>query len=157
MDLGFSKHVCVGLCSNWACVSPDRLRGYQRESSGQTKPGGSVAGRFTSAGATPPFSPGRGHCPRLSPVSSSSSVPVPVHFSPHSPLLLLLLSISTCLYGAARRSTYPSSAKPSTLLSTKTVARLSPRVFTTSLESRTQGASVGTSRSHQFVNKHKNI
>lgn len=82
--------------------------------------------------------------------------PVRVHFSPHS-LLLLLLSISTCLYGAARRSTYPSSAKPSTLLSTKTVARLSPRVFTTSLKSRTRGASVGTSRSHQFVNKHKNI
>lgn len=100
MDLGFSKHVCVGLCSNWACVSPDRLRGYQQESSGQTKPGGSVAGRFTSAGATPPFSPGRGHCPRLSPVSSSSSVPRPrpllTPFAPPPPPLHLYLLIWSC-------------------------------------------------------------
>lgn len=75
-------------------------------------------------------SPSTSHPIRHSSSSSSSSLPA--------------------LYGAARRSTYSSSAKPYTPLSTKTVGRLSPRVFTTSLKSRTRGASIGASRSHQI-------
>lgn len=77
IDLSFPSMLWL---VHWACVSPTIRRGYQyKESSGQTKPGTSTADRFTSTGATLPFSPGWGHCPRLSlfhhrPVFLSSSV-----------------------------------------------------------------------------------
>lgn len=66
--------------------------GYQWESFGQTKEGTSSAGRFTSAGATLPFFPWSRALPPSVPVSSSSSVRIPVSHPTPSHLSLLFFT-----------------------------------------------------------------
>lgn len=100
---GFSKH---GFGVHWACVSPNSHWGYQWESSGQTKEGTSSAGSFTSAGATLPFSPGRGHCPRLS-LFHHPPLFVSQCLTPSPPLCRCCSLPLTALFGAARHSANP--------------------------------------------------
>lgn len=74
--------------------------GYHQRPAGQTKPGTSMADRFTSAGATPSFLSQSRALPSSVPVSSMSSIHVPVRrpSSMYQPLLhMFIFSQNTSL------------------------------------------------------------